>query len=647
VVARAFADLGCGDRHRGAVRIDHDRTRAQAASQFHDVGVGGEDDVRSDLVGPVRREQFDPALPQLLVTEVRSELVLHLDDRHVRVQLAEPRSAQRPGDGISFGGAVDEPHEPIATPRRPVDHEGVTQVWWVEPTDDEPRRSRFDSCVAHAGDATGLGRIALAFLAVIFVILLASYGQQFLMQLLGQRVLHTIRMELYAKLQRLHLRFFDRNPVGRLVTLGDVVTLILIVAALLYYNWQLALITFLVLPALLVVSLVFKIKVRRAYRDVRTRLARTNAFTQEHISGMTGTQLFNQEQRTGQRFDEINSSLRQAHHRQIYYYAVFFPVVEVIGAVSLGLLLYYGGVRIYEGTLTFGGLVAFIQLVEQFYRPIRDLSEKYNILQNSMAASERIFDLLDTEPAIVDPPAPKRIEQFKGRIEFDHVHFAYNDEDWVLKDVTFTVEPGERVAIVGSTGAGKSSLVSLLFRFYDYQKGAIRLDGVRISDMRVRELRSHLGLVLQDVFLFSGDFAGNVRLRDFLKGLPDDLHTEVRERGSTLSTGQKQLLSFARALAFDPDILILDEATSSVDTETELLIQKALEELLKGRTSIVIAHRLSTIENADKIVVLHHGRVREIGTHTELLNKRGVYHTLYQMQYSRMPYEATRTARTP
>jgi ATP-binding cassette, subfamily B, multidrug efflux pump len=536
------------------------------------------------------------------------------------------------------------------------------------------------------GDATGLGRIALAFLAVIFVILLASYGQQFLMQLLGQRVLHTIRMELYAKLQRLHLRFFDRNPVGRLVTrvtndvnalnetfssgvvaiIGDVVTLILIVAALLYYNWQLALITFLVLPALLVVSLVFKIKVRRAYRDVRTRLARTNAFTQEHISGMTVTQLFNQEQRTGQRFDEINSSLRQAHHRQIYYYAVFFPVVEVIGAVSLGLLLYYGGVRIYEGTLTFGGLVAFIQLVEQFYRPIRDLSEKYNILQNSMAASERIFDLLDTEPAIVDPPAPKRIEQFKGRIEFDHVHFAYNDEDWVLKDVTFTVEPGERVAIVGSTGAGKSSLVSLLFRFYDYQKGAIRLDGVRISDMRVRELRSHLGLVLQDVFLFSGDFAGNVRLRDdtigddqirqalsrvgfdrFLKGLPDDLHTEVRERGSTLSTGQKQLLSFARALAFDPDILILDEATSSVDTETELLIQKALEELLKGRTSIVIAHRLSTIENADKIVVLHHGRVREIGTHTELLNKRGVYHTLYQMQYSRMPYEATRTARTP
>jgi ATP-binding cassette, subfamily B, multidrug efflux pump len=535
------------------------------------------------------------------------------------------------------------------------------------------------------GDATGLGRIALAFLAVIFVILLASYGQQFLMQLLGQRVLHTIRMELYAKLQRLHLRFFDRNPVGRLVTrvtndvnalnetfssgvvaiIGDVVTLILIVAALLYYNWQLALITFLVLPALLVVSLVFKIKVRRAYRDVRTRLARTNAFTQEHISGMTVTQLFNQEQRTGQRFDEINSSLRQAHHRQIYYYAVFFPVVEVIGAVSLGLLLYYGGVRIYEGTLTFGGLVAFIQLVEQFYRPIRDLSEKYNILQNSMAASERIFDLLDTEPAIVDPPAPKRIEQFKGRIEFDHVHFAYNDEDWVLKDVTFTVEPGERVAIVGSTGAGKSSLVSLLFRFYDYQKGAIRLDGVRISDMRVRELRSHLGLVLQDVFLFSGDFAGNVRLRDdtisddrirlalsrvgfdrFLKGLPDDLHTEVRERGSTLSTGQKQLLSFARALAFDPDILILDEATSSVDTETELLIQRALEELLKGRTSIVIAHRLSTIENADKIVVLHYGRVREIGTHTELLNMRGVYHTLYQMQYSRMPYEATRTAKT-
>ncbi len=538
----------------------------------------------------------------------------------------------------------------------------------------------------NTGDTGGLGTIALIFLGVILIILIASYGQQFLMQLLGQRVLHTIRMEIYTKLQRLHLGFFDRNPVGRLVTrvtndvnalnetfssgvvtiIGDIVTLVLIVAALLYYNWELALITFLVLPVLLGVSLLFKIKVRRAYRDVRTRLARTNAFTQEQISGMTVTQLFNQEQRTWDRFDTINDALRQAHHRQIYYYAIFFPVVEIIGAVSLGLLLYFGGVRIYEGTLTFGALVAFIQLVEQFYRPIRDLSEKYNILQNSMAASERIFDLLDTDPAVSDPDAPTHISHFEGRIEFDHVHFAYNDDDWVLKDITFTVEPGERVAIVGSTGAGKSSLVSLLFRFYDYQKGAIRLDGVPVNQMPVHELRSHLGLVLQDVFLFSGDYAGNVRLRDtrisdqqvrqaltrvgfdrFLKGLPEDLHTEVKERGSTLSTGQKQLLSFARALAFDPDILILDEATSSVDTETEQLIQKALEELLKGRTSIVIAHRLSTIEKADKIIVLHRGQVREIGTHTELLNKRGVYHTLYQMQYSREFSKAAATARTP
>jgi ATP-binding cassette subfamily B protein len=535
------------------------------------------------------------------------------------------------------------------------------------------------------GDLEGLGTLALIFLGVILVILFTSYGQQFLMQLLGQRVLHKIRMEIYSKLQRLHLAFFDRNPVGRLVTrvtndvnalnetfssgvvaiIGDIVTLVLIVAALLYYNWELALITFLVLPVLLGVSFLFRIKVRRAYRDVRTRLARTNAFTQEHISGMTVTQLFNQEQRTWDRFDGINDSLRKAHHRQIYYYAVFFPVVEIIGAVSLGLLLYFGGVRIYEGTLTFGELVAFIQLVEQFYRPIRDLSQKYNILQNSMAASERIFELLDTKEAIADPAAPAHIKRFDGKIEFDHVHFAYNDDDWVLKDINFTVEPGERAAIVGSTGAGKSSLVSLLFRFYDYQKGAIRLDGVEINKMTVSELRSHLGLVLQDVFLFSGDYAGNVRLRDtnindqrvrealsrvgfdrFLKGLPDDLHTEVKERGSTLSTGQKQLLSFARALAFDPDILILDEATSSVDTETELLIQDALEELLKGRTSIVIAHRLSTIENADKIIVLHHGQVREIGTHTELLNKGGIYHTLYQMQFSREFSKAAEAAKT-
>jgi ATP-binding cassette subfamily B multidrug efflux pump len=333
---------------------------------------------------------------------------------------------------------------------------------------------------------------------------------------------------------------------------------------------------------------------------------------------------------------------------------VFFPTVEVIGALSIALLLYYGGVRINAGILTFGELVAFLQLVQRFYRPISDLAEKYNILQAAMASSERIFKLLDTQPAIVDAPLAKRADGFTGRIELDHLWFAYNDEDWVLQDVTFTVEPKQKVAIVGATGAGKSSLISLLYRFYDYQKGAIRIDGADIKDLEVKELRSHLGLVLQDVFLFSGDYAGNVRLRTrsisedrirlalervgfnrFLNGNPDDIHCEIRERGATLSTGQKQLLSFARALAFDPDVLILDEATSSVDTETEKLIQKAVDELMKDRTSIVIAHRLSTIEKADKIIVLHHGRVREMGRHAELLKLGGIYYRLYQMQYKK------------
>ena len=318
------------------------------------------------------------------------------------------------------------------------------------------------------------------------------------------------------------------------------------------------------------------------------------------------------------------------------------------------MLLYFGGFRIESGNLTFGELVAFITLVEMFYRPIRDLSEKYNVLQASMASSERIFQLLDTEPAVVDLSQARSIEHFRGRIEIDKLWFAYNDNDWVLRDVSFTVEPGERVAIVGATGAGKSSLISLLFRFYDYQKGAIRLDGVPLPEMKIGDLRRHLALVLQDVFLFSGDIAGNVGLREkdmtdqqmlaalervgfdrFLSGMPDGLKTEIRERGATLSTGQKQLLSFARALAFDPDILMLDEATSSVDTETEKLIQSALDELLKGRTSIIVAHRLSTIEKADKIVVLHHGEVREIGRHEELLQRQGIYHKLYQLQYRR------------
>jgi len=522
-------------------------------------------------------------------------------------------------------------------------------------------------------DQAGLLRMALIFLVAVLLAMAVSYWQLYITQWLGQKVQHDIRMQVFAHLQRLHLSYFDRNPVGRLVTrvtsdinvldemfssgvvtvIGDLFMLALIVAALLYYNWQLALITFVVLPLLLLATFIFRAKVRRIYREVRVRVARLNAFVQEHISGIRLLQLFVRENRTFEKFSRINLDLRTVHLRGIYYYAVFFPAVEIIGALSLALLLYFGGARLNEAAMTFGELVAFIQLVERFYRPIRDLSEKYNILQASMASSERIFALLDTDQ-VTRSGDKNRTHRFDGGVTLENVWFAYEPDQWVLRDVSFDVKPGEKVALVGATGAGKTSLVSLLYRFYDYQRGSIKLDGVELADWSLERLRSHLGLVLQDVFIFTGDYAGNIRLRDnrisdadvesalrrvgfdrFLENLPGGIHTKVMERGATLSTGQKQLLSFARALAFDPDVLILDEATSSVDTETEVLIQKALDELMKGRTSIVIAHRLSTIEKADKIVVLHHGQVREIGKHQELIRQPGIYQTLYRMQYQK------------
>ena len=524
------------------------------------------------------------------------------------------------------------------------------------------------------GDLEGLNRIILVFLAVLIGGGFARFSQTYLTAWLGQKVLHDIRRQVFDHLQRLHLGFFDKNPVGRLVTrvtsdvntlnemfssgvvtiIGDIFTLILIVGALLYYNWQLALITFAVIPLLVGATFIFRAKVRDVYREVRARVARINAFLQEHITGIKVVQLFNQEDKTYDKFDAINTSLRSSHFRSIYYYAVFFPTVEVIGTLAIGLVLYFGGIRIESGVLTFGELVAFITLVEMFYRPIRDLSEKYNVLQASMASSERIFKLIDEQPAVESPAEAAQLPNTTGRIEFEHLWFAYHKDDWVLRDVSFTVEPGQKIAVVGATGAGKSSLISLLYRFYDYQRGSIRVDGVELKQIDIDQLRSHLALVLQDVFIFSGDIAGNVRLRTedisddavrealsrvgfdrFMRRFNDDVHAEVRERGATLSTGQKQLLSFARAMAHNPDILILDEATSSVDTDTERLIQAALDELLKGRTSIIVAHRLSTIEKADKILVLHHGELRESGTHEELMQRQGIYHKLYQLQYHR------------
>lgn len=525
-------------------------------------------------------------------------------------------------------------------------------------------------------DVSGLGTMAIIFLGVMLLTFVTAYAETFLTMWLGQKVQHDIRRQVFTHLQRLHLGFYDKNPVGRLLTrvtndvnvlnemfssgvvtiIGDILMLVLIVAALLYYDWHLALWTFLALPLLLIATTIFRRKVRETYREVRIKLARLNAFLQEHITGIRIVQLFNREARTYEKFDKINKELQTQHFRSVTYYAIFYPTVGFIGSLSVVLLLYKGGMSINEGLLTWGELAAFIRLVEMFYRPIQDLSDKYNILQSSMASSERIFQLLDTQPSIVDQQAavPVAKTQFRGHIEVNNLWFAYQNEDWVLRDVSFTVEPGERVAIVGATGAGKSSLISLLYRFYDYQRGSITIDGVELKALPLHQLRSQLGLVLQDVFLFGGDYAGNVRLRNrdisdeqvhaalkrvgyerFYSQLDKGIFTEMKERGATLSTGQKQLLSFARALAFNPPILILDEATSSIDTETEKMIQRALDELLASRTSIIIAHRLSTIEKADKILVLHHGQLRESGTHRELLAQRGLYYKLYQMQYKK------------
>ena len=522
------------------------------------------------------------------------------------------------------------------------------------------------------GDNAGLARISLIYLAILITAFLLSFLQFYTMQIIGQRVMHDIRTQVFRHLQKLHLAFFDRNPVGRLVTrvtndvsaldelfsagvvaiFGDFLTLIGIVIAMFYYSWQMALITLAVLPFLIFATILFRKRVRDVYREVRVRLARINAFLQEHLTGMSVVQLFTQEKRVFRRFDGINDQLKQANFRSVYIYAIFFPAVELIETVAIVLLIYFGGIRINLNILTFGELVAFIQLVERFFRPLRDLSEMYNTLQSSMASSERIFKLLDEKPKIIAPAHPTTIRELKGEIVFDNVSFAYNEPEYVLNDVSFTIRPGEKVAIVGYTGAGKTSLASLLLRFYDYQRGDIRLDGVSLKDMSPDYVRSHMALVLQEVFIFTGDFAENIHLNnsaiskaqvalaagqvgiaDFIDRQPSGYQSEVRERGATMSVGQKQLLSFARALAYDPRILILDEATSSVDTDTEHKIQLALDKLMEGRTSIIIAHRLSTIEKADRIMVMHKSRLRESGTHQELLALKGIYYTLYQTQF--------------
>jgi ATP-binding cassette, subfamily B, multidrug efflux pump len=523
-----------------------------------------------------------------------------------------------------------------------------------------------------AANMAGLTTVALVYVALLLVRFVCASAETYVLQNTGQKIMYDMRMQVFRHLHTLSPSFYDKNPVGRLITrvitdvdvlnelfsagivsiFGDIFTLLGIMVAILVMNWQLGLVTLSVVPLIAITTAIFRIKARDSYRRVRVAIARINAFLQEHITGMSVVQLYNRERKSAKKFDEINMEHLLANLDGILAYAWFYPAIELLSSVAIALIIWYGGGKIIQGTLLLGTLVAFMQYSNRFFQPIADMSEKYNILQSAMASSERLFKLLDTPATIVNQRgAITPVRAPRGEIQFRNVWFAYEDEDWVLKDVSFHVNPGESVAIVGHTGAGKTTTTSLLTRFYDIQKGEILLDGVNIAQLDLGYLRSSFAVVLQDVFLFSGTIESNIRLgspisdervaaaaedvnlAQFLRSLPLGLEHPVNERGTTLSVGQRQLLAFARALAHDPRILILDEATSSVDTETELQIRKAIDRLMEGRTSIIIAHRLSTIQRCDKIIVMHKGRVREIGTHQQLLAQRGIYYKLYQLQY--------------
>ena len=530
-----------------------------------------------------------------------------------------------------------------------------------------------------AGDARMLLVFAGIYLGATVAGFLLQYAQTLVTTWLGQRVMYDLRDEIFRHLQRLDLRFYDRNPVGRLMTrltsdvetlnelfssgvvsvFGDVFTLVFILGAMLWMDWELALVSFAVLPLVGITVALFRKRIRDAYRDIRVRLARINAFLHERITGVRVVQLFNREEADTRTLDAINQDYLAAHLRSITYYALFFPVIEFFTAVALALILWYGGVSVLVGGTTVGVVAAFLQYARRFFRPIQDLSEKYNLLQGAMASSERVFRMLDRAPAIQDPPHPVPLPTpVRGEIEFRDVWFAYGETetgepDWVLRGVDFRAAPGEMLAIVGHTGAGKTTLVNLLLRFYDPQKGEILLDGIPLRELRQEDLRKAVGLVLQDVFLFSRDVAYNIRLgnRDIsddavrraadevgatriIERLEGGFAQPLGERGANLSVGERQLLSFARALAFDPRVLVLDEATSSVDSEVEAQIQEATDRLMAGRTSLVIAHRLSTIQTAHRILVMHHGKLAEQGTHADLMEKGGLYARLHELQFA-------------
>lgn len=551
--------------------------------------------------------------------------------------------------------------------------------WYITPAIDQHNKlPAAEWADAYSNIFRGLGLLSLVFFGVKLLQLLVSYFQAVLLESVGQRVMYDLRAELYEKLQRQEVAYFDRNPVGRIMTrltsdvdslnelftsgviegLGDVVMVFAIIGFMLWMDWRLTLVALVTVPLLFAATTWFRKHARRGYDLARTKLARINSFLQEHISGAQTVQIFNREEKSRRQFHAANDDYRRANVDTIFYYAVFFPLVDFIGSLGVALIIWYGGWRVMQNTpalevLSIGALVAFIQYSQRLFQPIRDISDKYNIFQAALVASHRIFRTLDQPVAVTTPESPKKTGRARGRVEFRNVWFAYKEEEWVLKDVSFTVEPGETVALVGHTGSGKTTITNLLMRFYDVQRGSILLDGVDVREWELKSLRENFAVVLQDVFLFSGTVAGNIRLgreeipdervawaarevraEGFIERLPEGYKSEVRERGAGLSVGQKQLISFARALAFDPALLILDEATSSIDTETEQLIQQAIERVLRDRTSIVVAHRLSTVQRADQILVLHHGELRERGTHQQLLARRDLYWRLYKLQYA-------------
>ncbi len=518
----------------------------------------------------------------------------------------------------------------------------------------------------------GIVRLAVLLAASLLMLFIVDYGQRVLLQYTGSQIIYTIRKDLFAHLQRLHLKFFDSNPAGRLVTrvtndtetLNQMYTSVLVnlfrdvfmlggIAVVMFLeNAQLALVSLALLPVIGLYSFYFIKQVRAAWRVVRIRLARINAFLAEHVGGMKIIQLFAREAETYQEFKRENDHYFEATWNQLKIWAVFRPVLDVLANLAIAILLWYGGHRYLDGNLSIGDLYLFTTLIRRFFQPLLELSEKFNIMQSAMASSERLFKLMDEEPAITEPENPVPLGRVRGEVEFRNVWFAYDDEEWVLRDVSFRAEPGQTIAFVGHTGAGKSSIINLLTRFYDVQKGEVLIDGVNVKDVALKDLRQNIGLVAQDVFLFTGDIKSNIRLGNeqitdeqviaaakaveadpFIRALPGGYDEQVVERGATLSAGQRQLISFARTLAFDPAILVLDEATANIDSETEAVIQRALRRLTKGRTTFIVAHRLSTIQHADQILVLHKGKIRERGTHEELLQQQGLYHKLWRLQF--------------